>query len=116
MVHDKNVVALELQQIIKADRKAIDIIRTAEEKAQDISLKAKEEHNNILQDAALATQKAETEMQENHRREIELHREELHRRFGRHRAAMKELMEQNRERWVQNIVARITAAVPEENQ
>lgn len=99
--------ALELQQIILADRMAADTLRTAEETKHNIEKNAERQQANILADAEKRKQEVTELVRAEQTAALEKRKQETEKQFAAQRTALEARVAESKDTWIAEIVERI---------
>lgn len=105
--------ALELRQIIQADRMAVDILKNAEDTRKDIEKKTQDETAAILADAHAKMAEATRQAEQANAQEMERRKKEAEKAFEEQRQRLDTHFSKNREAWAQRIAAAIVGTPAE---
>ena len=109
MASNKEALALELRQIIQADRMACDVIDEATGIGQSIERDAEKRKAQILAEAERARTEMEKQVQAEQELALKDRIAQVEAQFAARQKALEEKMERNRDGWVSEIVGRITS-------
>lgn len=107
MASDKKALALELKQIIQADRMAVDIIQRAKDMKTTIEKQTEKDKAEILGDAQRKREEMTGQVEAEMAAEMARRKEEAARQFEQQRQFIRNAMRENREKWVDEITGRI---------
>jgi hypothetical protein len=108
MANNREALALELKQIIQADRMADDIIKDAENTKKNIEKATEKQKAALLAGALRQKQELEKQAQARQRDALDAQAKALEEQMAARRSGLEKTMAANRARWVQGIVGRIT--------
>lgn len=114
MEKDKEALALELRQIIQADRMASDVIKNAEDLRKSIEKRTEKEKAALLAETERQRQKITRQVEAEQAATLVQRKAEAAKKYNAQREKITQQMEQNSEMWIQEITARIIAARPTE--
>lgn len=106
----KDALKLELDQIIKTDGKATEIVNAALEKSREIEEQTKKERELIFADAEAVIEKIKTDAKEEQQRLNEERRAQAGKENRIRQEKMNEKMNDNRESYVSEIYGRIISS------
>lgn len=109
MASNKEALALELRQIIQADRMACDVIDEATGIGQSIERDAEKRKAQILAEAERARAEMEKQVRAEQEQALKDRIAQVEEQYAGRQKAMEEKMERNRDGWVDAIVGRITS-------
>lgn len=100
--------ALELRQIIQADRMAMDILHNAQATGQTIEERTQKETAALLKDADARRDAMVQQVQAEHEEELARRQTQAREQFTTQRRTLGEKMQENRDAWIQEMVSHIT--------
>lgn len=109
MASNREALALELRQIIQADRMACDVIDGANGIGQSIEKGAEKQKQAILAEAERARTEMEKRVQAEQEQALKDRVAQVEAQYAGRQKAMEDQMAQNRDGWITDIVQRITS-------
>lgn len=107
MPNDRQAIAMELKQIIQADRMAVDVIQRAKDMGASIEKQTEKDKAAILAEAEQQRRETTEKVQAELADELARRKAEAEKEFAGQREFVSKTMEQNKDKWVEEITARI---------
>lgn len=108
MPDQKAALGVELRQIIQADRMASDIIQGANDMRHSIEARTEQDKARIIEQAEQKRKEVTEQVRKDQMQALEEKKKVALATYDKERAHIAQQMEQNREKWIEDIVTRIT--------
>lgn len=109
MPADRQKLALELKQIIQADRMAVDILTRAEDMKKAIERQTEKDKASMLQKVKTQHNEMVQRVEQEMAADMIKSKEEAAQQFEQQRNFLNKTMDENRQKWVDEITSRITS-------
>ncbi|MDL2253641.1 hypothetical protein LJC49_06140 [Ruminococcaceae bacterium OttesenSCG-928-I18] len=106
-MNDSVRLAMELEQIIEADRKAMEMLNDAQDTKRSIEEKTAAEKQTILKEAEEKRQEMLKKVQEEQREVLAARKKEASAEYAEARVRLQKTMDDNREKWAGEITQHI---------
>lgn len=110
MPDTKEMLALELRQIIQADRMAADIIRDAQQTQKSIEKNTEKVKADILTSLEKCQAEIEEDVRNQQQQILAARKAELEKQINSQQQKLEQQVEEHRDAWVDGIVNRVTQA------